>query len=473
MKKLVAVDLFAGVGGLALGLMASGLYEVVALSDCDEIARDNFEHNFPPDQAGNPKYICKKIERLTAKELREAAGGRAIDVITGGPPCQGFSQSMAGQRAYEDERNHLFKEYFRIVRALRPKALIIENVPEFIMLFEGKIFKEVRDHLDDLGYRCAVDILNAARYGVPQSRQRVIIVAIRKDLNIQPRLPNPTHGGSDQRLYNYLTRGYISGCRETLRDPAAGKFTYGDDIMGSTSVISAWRMRHLLSPNGYSLDGTALAQYPCQVLRPGRRQILQPLVTVEQALSDLTTLLPGQESREYACPPTNLFQRARRGGRRELTNHKAWDHTESMVERLDHVPEGGDISDVPKSLRPKKWFSQAYARLHRHSLARTITTYFHNPGSGRFTHYKQTRTITVREAARLQSFDDKIVFIGYPSNHERLVGNAVPPLLARAICQQLYRDLCQAPALAVATMALSAGRLMRHSAAKSKRRAMR
>lgn len=443
MRKLVTIDLFAGVGGISLGLMSTGLYKVVALVDWDKVAKENFEHNFPPRRRGSPKYICKDIKYLRPKELKDAAGGREIDVIAGGLPCQGFAQPVAGRRVYEDERNHLFKHYFRIVKALKPKALIIENVPEFLILFEGKIFGAVLKKLDKLGYRFAVDILNAARYGVPQSRQRVIIVAIRKDLEVQPHLPDPTHGGSLVRVFNYTTRNHVVSRRELLRNPAIYDPIYGDDIMGSTSVISSWRSRHLLNPNGYNIEeDTALARYPCQTKR-GRPPFLSPLILVEHALSDLPWLKPGWESNKYAKDPVHDYQLDRREKSEELTNHKAWNHTSQMIARLRHVDSGGDISDVPRRMLPNSWYSQAYARLHKRATARTITTFFHNPGSGRFTHYSQVRTITVREAARLQSFDDDFEFIGYPSHHERLIGNAVPPLLVQAIGQQLYADIQQ------------------------------
>lgn len=443
MRKLVTVDLFAGLGGISLGLMATRLFEVVALTDRDEVAKDAFEQNFPPDRPRSPQYICKPIEELTPEEITEAARGRAVDVIVGGPPCQGFSQSVAGKRTYDDERNLLFRKYFEIVAALRPKALILENVPEFIMLFEGKIFKEVRDHLADLGYRCAVDILNAARYGVPQSRQRVIIVAVAGDLGVKPHLPDPTHGGSDKDLFNYVTRERVTAACELLHDPASYEPLYGDDVMGSTTILSAWRARHLLNPNGYSVDHTALARYPCQERSGrGRRRCLLPLVTVEDALSDLPALDPGEEANAYTRDPLTDYQVARRRRETQLTNHRAWRHTDDTIAMLKHVPEGGSIADVPEELRPKNWFSQAYARLHRRALARTITTFFHNPGSGRFTHYDQTRTLTPREAARLQSIDDRIGFPCYPTHQERLIGNAVPPLLAAAIGRQLHEDLC-------------------------------
>lgn len=445
MRKLVTVDLFAGLGGISLGLIATRLFEVVVLTDRDNVAADAFEHNFPPDDPRSPRYICKPIEGLAPEEITEAARGRAVDVIVGGVPCQGFSQSMAGKRTYEDERNHLFKKYFEIVAALRPKALILENVPEFLILFEGRIFKEVRDHLKELGYRCAVDIVNAARYGVPQSRQRVIIVAIAEKLKVQPRLPDPTHGGSAKNLFNYVTRGRVKAASEMLYDPANYEPMYGDDVMGSAAIISAWRSRHLLNPNGYSGDHTALARYPCQGRsNRGRRRCLSPLVTVEDALSDLPALEPGEEAGGYTRAPLTGYQRARRALSTRLANHRAWRHTDSIIEMLEYVPEGGSIADVPEELRPRNWYSQAYARLHRRALARTITTFFHNPGSGRFTHYNQTRTLTPREAARLQSIDDRIEFSCPPSHQERLIGNAVPPLLAQAIGRQLYRDLCEA-----------------------------
>ena len=122
-----------------------------------------------------------------------------------------------------------------------------------------------------------------------------------------------------------------------------------------------------------------------------------------------------------------------------MANHEPWDHGKDLVERLRQVREG--CRPPIEATNGRRYYSQAYTRLHRKGLARTITTNFHNPGSGRFLHYQLPRTLTVREAARLQGFGDDFVFIGHPGRQERLVGNAFPPLWAESIASHITTEL--------------------------------
>lgn len=133
------------------------------------------------------------------------------------------------------------------------------------------------------------------------------------------------------------------------------------------------------------------------------------------------------------------YQRARRGTASILFNHRSRTHSTAMVKKMAMIPEGGRNQELADEQRLRsaegEYFSQAYARLHRHGIAQTITTYFHNPGSGRFTHYEDLRALTVREAARFQSFDDNFILTGKLEQQMRHVGNAVPVLLAKAIAE--------------------------------------
>ncbi len=134
------------------------------------------------------------------------------------------------------------------------------------------------------------------------------------------------------------------------------------------------------------------------------------------------------------------YQRARRSGATLLFNHRARSHSPAMLKKMAMIQEGGRNQELPDDQRlradpEREYFSQAYGRLHRHGIAQTITTFFHNPGSGRFTHYRDLRALTVREAARFQSFDDDYIFIGKAEQQMRHVGNAVPVLLSTALAQ--------------------------------------
>ena len=166
-----------------------------------------------------------------------------------------------------------------------------------------------------------------------------------------------------------------------------------------------------------------------------------PFVSVEDAIGDLPPLDAGQDAIAYGRPPFSDYQASRRKGARILTNHFTREHDKEFVEKkLKKIPEGGSNQDLDGRSRfdrgrEIKYLSQAYGRLHRHGIAQTLTANFANPGSGRFIHYRDHRSLTVREAARFQSFDDSFVFSGNLQEQVRQVGNAVPPLLARAIAE--------------------------------------
>jgi DNA (cytosine-5)-methyltransferase 1 len=168
---------------------------------------------------------------------------------------------------------------------------------------------------------------------------------------------------------------------------------------------------------------------------------LHPLVTVQDAISDLYPLREQADRMPYPNPPQKHYQRSLRCGLTEVTNHIARKHAGKPLQIVKTMPEGGDLGDIDRSLWPKMHYSQAYGRLHRLGLARTLTTFFQNAGSGRFYHYEEERTLTVREAARLQGFDDQFEFIGPLDVQMQLVGNAVPLPLAEALGQHIYRQL--------------------------------
>ena len=166
---------------------------------------------------------------------------------------------------------------------------------------------------------------------------------------------------------------------------------------------------------------------------------LNSKVVVEEAIGDLPSIEAGGSSIEYMNPDfPSAFLDFVRDGSSELANHRAWNHSQEMIERIQTVEEGSTPQGSPgHPANPKKYFRNAYARLDRRRPAATITTNFHNPGSGRFTHYSDHRTITVREAARIQSFPDSFRFEAVPSVASTHIGNAVPPLLAKVILEQL------------------------------------
>ena len=381
-------ELFAGIGGVTLGFLDTDGFAPVFMNDTDPAARRTLVLNFP-NLTG--RYHLGRVEDIEGEHLLEAAGGH-VDGILGCPPCQGLS--AAGARNISDERNGLLNHFHRIVLAVRPLFFLMENVPS---LLRSTLYQRFRNSLEDR-YMLHAEVLNAAEYGLPQLRRRAVVLALRRDLGVSPSLPPPTHGG----------RGYVF-------DYCSGRY-----VRPAT-------------------DGRRALQ-----LRPRVRLPTRELVSLKKAIGDLPTeVIPYKDTTNYAQPASTWYQRAMRGAGR-LENHRGWRHGVAMRQRLSDVDPGDCPAAQGCRSRNTRFFSQAYARLHPDGLARTITTNFHNPGSGRFTHYAAPRTLTLREALRLQGFPDSFRFdMGQLHNYqaERLIGNAFPPPLARALAVHVRRLL--------------------------------
>jgi len=383
------VDLFAGVGGLTIGFMGD-LENVDArfiprlLVDSDEEARDTFTRNFP----GIP-YLVTDVHRLSGSQIRDFIGlGPRDDVhlVIGGPPCQGFS--WLGRRALDDPRNVHIVDLLNIVKEIRPLAALIENVPLIVTSHGGQIIEEICGSLSVLGYSSCADILIASDYGVPQLRKRAFVLAYRGDLGLAPSFPQRTH----------------------------------------ERVMFASNLRNGDRRTRFELDKF-------------------PFVSVEEAIGDLPSLEAGggEEAMFYRSLPISTYQCWAREGSIAIFNHRSRAHSRAFVRKISVITEGGRNTELPVGQRfSDTYYSQAYARLHRDGIGQTITTCFGNPGSGRFMHYRDLRAITVREAARLQSFQDIYVFHGTHATQMRHVGNAVPPLVGRALREQIAKDFAAA-----------------------------
>jgi DNA (cytosine-5)-methyltransferase 1 len=359
-KIPVAVDLFAGAGGLGEGLQSAG-FDVVAAVELHPQAALTYAFNHP-----NSSVFFGDIRSLSSQLLLEAVirrtGNEAVDLVVGGPPCQGFS--TAGKMNSQDPRNSLFHQFVRVVRELRPKAFLLENVPGFKNAYNGEAFNEASRLLGNIGYELADDILDASDFGLPQRRERFVMVGWLSGQVGQFEFPPPTH------------------CPPTLL------------------------------PTG-----------------------IEHFITVEEAIGDLAFLEPGWEAHRYQARANGQYQRDRRNGCELLFNHLATRHRSQAIEMFQHIPEGGTISSVPDDIRSAK---KTMARLHRDRISNAVLAL---PDD--LIHYCHDRIPTVRELARLQSFDDDYVFWGKRTSGfmERRVdvpqytqvGNAVPPLLGRSL----------------------------------------
>lgn len=177
------VDLFCGCGGLSYGFEQSNFKTILGI-DHDKAAINTFKLNHK--QAAT---ILKDIRNISDDEILSVINGQRVDVVVGGPPCQGLS--LSGPRKLDDPRNQLYLSFIRIVNLLQPKCVLIENVPGMVSLFKGKIKNEIIKSLEEIGYTVNFQILKASEYGVPQHRRRVFFIGYKKNIEFQ--FPSPTH----------------------------------------------------------------------------------------------------------------------------------------------------------------------------------------------------------------------------------------------------------------------------------------
>ncbi len=328
-KKLTFISLFSGAGGFKIGLENAGFRCLLASDILLEAEETNKENS-------HTSFLLKDIRQITAEEVLTMTKGITPDVIIGGPPCQGFS--IMGDKQGSDPRNNLFLSYIHLVRALKPKSFVLENVKGLKTMYGGQTFKEIVDGFSESGYDIYSSLINAADYGVPQNRERIFIVGTR------------------------LNKNFIF--------PEKQKKKIGNLI---------------------------------------------PKNNVGDAINDLV----GKE---------NIFP-----------NHKPLNHSEIVTKRYKLIDEGGKLpppEKLPKEIRRKN-FGNTYIRLDRNKPSVTMV-----PGNNAFpVHPVLDRSLTPREAARIQSFPDNYIFKGSRKMQCILVGNAVAPLLAANIGIELKKHI--------------------------------
>lgn len=353
MKKYKVVDLFSGVGGLSYGFAENKKFEIIAANEYDKDIAKAYMLNHP-----DVKMLNCDI-KLLSKEMIMENDDIEIDLVVGGPPCQSYS--TLGKRLM-DERAHLFEEYCRILKMLKPKVFVFENVSGLLSMQGGQLINIIQNEFKELGYVVKMQVLNAVNYGVPQYRERVIIVG-KKDKN------------------NF--------------------------------------------------------EYPVITHGPG----LLPYVTVEDALSDMPILESGQTNIEYLSEPQNEYQRFLRKNCYMLSENDAPKNGEHLIKIMKALPDGGTKDDLPEEMRPKSGYGNTYAKMWWKKPAPTVTRNFATPSSSRCVHPRDSRAMTTREGARLQSFPDDYKFYGSKTTKNLQIGNAVPPLLSIAIAKQIELTL--------------------------------
>ena len=348
------LDLFCGCGGLSEGFRLAG-YNIVGGIDFNKSAIDTYNKNFPEGKG----ICCDLLEMDKKKILAEFGNLKNVDIIIGGPPCQGFSSANRYHLEEEDERNKLFFEFVKFVDMAKPKAVLIENVRGIITSNNGYAKKRIYKIFEERGYIVNHCILNASEYGVPQNRLRNFFVMLKKE-----------------------------------------KFDFD-----SINKISNIR-------------------------------------TVEEAIGELYHFENDDSLvKTFQNAPETDYQKYLRSDNNELLNHDIRYPAQKVQDRIAFVPQGGNWMDVPAEMWPtdrNNRHSSAYKRLSPEQPSCTIDT---GNNHSNYFHPLYNRIPTVREAARLQSFPDDFEFVGNRSEQYRQVGNAVPPLLAKAIAERLKEYL--------------------------------
>jgi DNA-methyltransferase (dcm) len=346
-----AISLFSGCGGLDLGFAAAG-FNIVGHIEIEPSAREIYEVNFKESKLLGVD-VCDVTDR-DIDDWKKQFGN--IDILIGGPPCQGFS--LAGKRNPDDIRNQLYKYYVKLVTAIRPRVFVMENVRLLTSMktSDGALFIDnIVEEFRTAGYSIAINEINAQDYGVPQSRERVIIIGIRTDIN---------------------TNNFV---------------------------------------------------FPCPTyLKENIQLTLEENIKCHRTFRDATEDLQNIESGETSSDPL----------------HWSIVHPDHVIEWLKNVPEGCSAheNEDPK-LRPSSGFNTTYKRIVWDEPCSTISTNFSMISGCRNVHPSATRSLTIREATRAQSFPDEFVFVGKWGDIRKAIGNAVPPILAKVIADSIMEQL--------------------------------
>ena len=461
------LDLFAGCGGISLGFSVAG-FSIAGAVEFDPEAAASHGRNFHDGDVAHSQArdITKISPDQLAKDLQVGPTTDAFDVLVGGPPCQAFAR--VGRPKLREVENHveafkhdprarLYIDYLRYVEAFVPLAVLVENVPDVLNHGGQNIAEEIAEVLESKGYICRYTLLNAAFYGVPQMRERMILIAYRREIADVVTFPAPTH-------FIDLPPGY-EGTRSV-----ALKFLHSDIADDAHHYIQAPKAARSLPPAVTAED--ALGDLPAidarkllksGALRRGARRFDEPMPYDKEphtAYAKLIRTWPGFEAPpalsdhviRYLPRDYPLFARMNPGDQYP----QAYDHAMEMFEQhlallakqgVKVKPGSQRYEEIKASIVPPYdigKFPNKWRKMWRDQPARTLMAHL-GKDSYSHIHYddSQARTISVREAARLHSFPDGFTFCGTMNPAFRQIGNAVPPLLAKAVANHMMKTLQQ------------------------------
>lgn len=348
------LDLFCGAGGFSYGMEKNPQFKTFLSLDNDEYVGETFKRNFP-----NCTVV---VGDITSTEIKDHIISKSkelgINMIIGGPPCQGFS-NKGKKLGLKDPRNFLFREFLYLVEEIKPEVFVIENVKALLSTSNGWFKNEIVKVIKEMGYFVEYGVLNASHFGVPQARERAI---------------------------------FICSKRKSVSLPS---------------------------------------------------QTSESITTVRDAISDLAYHESGEGNFEedYITPATSSYQELMRADSKKLYNHLASKHKQIAIDKLKMIPPEKGKEFLPTELHGKQQFRTTWGRLKWDEVSPTIDTRFDAASNGTNNHPFLNRAITPREAARIQSFDDNFVFVGSKVRIRKQIGNAVPPLMAKAIADKILETL--------------------------------
>jgi len=372
------IDLFSGPGGLSTGFENAG-FSIASAVDYDESAVDTYNQNHEID-ARLDDIRELETEGIVEDIERNGFNPDEVDGVIGGPPCKGFSLANMNTRSPDNPMNNLFFHFIRVVRDVNPEFFVMENVPGLLSMGKekGDVKGIILEETRELGYIVRFKVLKAEQYGVPQSRRRVFFIGVKTG---SPVFPSPTHTEE--------------GKQQTL----------------------------------------------------GSSHNLKPAITVSEAILDLPELSKGgggKEKMEYTEPPHSDYAEKMRDSVGEtLWNHNSTVNRETTIKRFEHIPQGGNWEDIPDELMENytdksRTHGHIYYRLKEDETALTVANF----RKSMMVHPTQNRLLSVREAARLQSFPDDYRFVSSRiSDKQQMVGDAVPVRLAESIGRAVKKQL--------------------------------
>lgn len=375
------LDLFCGCGGFTLGLERAG-FRCLAALDFNPEAITTFKVNFSKDT----RALCKDLTKFSPAKLAAILGVNSVDVIVGGPPCQGFSTvrqvdaANHGSRVRRDKRRYLYRVFLEYVAAFRPRVFVMENVLGIQSAAKGKFFTQVQAEARALGYRVQAQVEEAWKLGVPQKRRRQLVIGVRDDIP------------------GYFPGELAPSSRVGSHDPMLW------DAIGDLPLLAA-----------------GAGQDECDY-------------DLARRVAHLTTR--GESAKHYLESVLEISRATK------LTAHRARPHNEQDLRDFARVREGehgGEAEARGEKMEftyKRSCFKDRYKRQPREDLCSTIVAHLSKDGLG-FIHPTQNRSLTPREAARIQSFPDWFRFPVARTHQFRLIGNAVPPLVAEAVGEEL------------------------------------